>query len=134
MKVNGGCHCGHITYDAEVDPDKVFICHCTDCQVISGAAYRTAVRVDETNFRLLSGELKTYVRIADSGNERAQMFCPHCGAHIYATDTGDGPKTYGIRTGTVQQRDELPPKKQYWYNSALDWAQDISDLQSVPSQ
>ena len=25
MKVTGGCHCGHITYDAEVDPATVRI-------------------------------------------------------------------------------------------------------------
>ncbi|CCV10081.1 hypothetical protein MESS4_120202 [Mesorhizobium sp. STM 4661] len=26
MKVDGGCHCGAITYEAEVDPEKVSIC------------------------------------------------------------------------------------------------------------
>ena len=41
MKVDGGCHCGNITYRAEIDPDKVLICHCTDCQTLSGSAYRT---------------------------------------------------------------------------------------------
>ncbi len=25
MKIDGRCHCGHITYEAEVDPDKVVI-------------------------------------------------------------------------------------------------------------
>ena len=29
MKVTGGCHCGHITYEAEVDPATVRVCHCT---------------------------------------------------------------------------------------------------------
>ena len=31
MKVDGACHCGSIRYEAEVDPAKVIICHCTDC-------------------------------------------------------------------------------------------------------
>ena len=30
MKIDGGCHCGYITYEAEADPQKPFICHCTD--------------------------------------------------------------------------------------------------------
>jgi hypothetical protein len=34
MKIDGGCHCGYITYVAEIDPDKVGICHCTDCQTL----------------------------------------------------------------------------------------------------
>jgi hypothetical protein len=29
MKIDGGCHCGRVTYEAEIDPDKAAICHCT---------------------------------------------------------------------------------------------------------
>jgi hypothetical protein len=32
LKVEGSCHCGQITYEAEVDPDRVGLCNCTDCQ------------------------------------------------------------------------------------------------------
>ena len=37
MKIQGGCHCGKISYEAEIDPEKVAICHCTDCQSGSGS-------------------------------------------------------------------------------------------------
>jgi hypothetical protein len=40
MKVTGGCHCGHITYEAEVNPATVRVCHCTDCQRLTGTAFR----------------------------------------------------------------------------------------------
>ncbi len=43
MKVEGRCHCGQITYEATVDPEKVSICHCTDCQMLTGSAYRATV-------------------------------------------------------------------------------------------
>ena len=39
MKVEGACHCGFISVEAEIDPKKVSICHCTDCQTISGSAF-----------------------------------------------------------------------------------------------
>ncbi|MEJ0023213.1 MAG: GFA family protein, partial [Alphaproteobacteria bacterium] len=29
-----------MTYEAEIDPAMVGICHCTDCQMMSGSAYR----------------------------------------------------------------------------------------------
>jgi hypothetical protein len=29
MKIDGCCHCGYITYEAEIDPEKILICHCT---------------------------------------------------------------------------------------------------------
>jgi hypothetical protein len=38
MKIDGRCHCGEITFEAEVDPDALNICHCTDCQTLSGSA------------------------------------------------------------------------------------------------
>jgi len=36
MKVDGGRHCGNIRYEAEVDLANVVICHCTDCQTLTG--------------------------------------------------------------------------------------------------
>ena len=30
MKIDGGCHCGYITYEAEAEPERTTICHCTD--------------------------------------------------------------------------------------------------------
>jgi hypothetical protein len=43
MKIDGGCHCGYIAYEAEADPAKTYICHCTDCQTLSGSAFRTVL-------------------------------------------------------------------------------------------
>ena len=54
MHIDGRCHCGFITYEAEVDPAKVSICHCTDCQTLTGSAYRVTVPAPKDSFRLLS--------------------------------------------------------------------------------
>lgn len=130
MKINGGCHCGSITYEAEADPDKVVLCHCTDCQTLSGSAFRIVVPIAEEDFTLLSGALKTYVKTAESGNKRAQTFCPECGTNIYATSVGDGPKMLGVRVATTRQRDSLPPKRQVWFRSHQPW---LTDLKAVPA-
>jgi len=45
MKIDGGCHCGFITYEANADPDRTTICHCEDCQTLTGSAFRTSLRV-----------------------------------------------------------------------------------------
>ena len=41
MKVSGRCYCGQISFEAAIQPDKVWVCHCTDCQTLSGSAFRT---------------------------------------------------------------------------------------------
>ena len=63
MQIDGGCHCGNITYEAIIGPDHVFLCHCTDCQVISGAPYRSIVRTSEKDFTLKIGDISTKGRI-----------------------------------------------------------------------
>ncbi|MEE9481004.1 MAG: GFA family protein [Kiloniellales bacterium] len=134
MKIDGGCHCGNITYEAEVDPDQVAICHCTDCQTLSGSAYRTYVPASAETFRFLAGEPKTYIKTGESGAKRVQTFCPECGSPIYSTSVGEGPKVYGIRLGTVRQRDELVPKKQIWSRSAQHWVMDLRSVERIEKQ
>ena len=60
---------------ADVDLEKVALCNCTDCQTLSGSAFRVNVFVDETNLRFLSGEATEYVKTGESGNKRVQAFC-----------------------------------------------------------
>ena len=120
MKIDGRCHCGAITYEAEIDPAKVLICHCTDCQSLSGSAFRVSVPAEGDSFSLMSGKLKVYVKTADSGTRREQAFCPDCGSPIYASAVGGRPPL-SIRVGSIRQRDELIPRKQVWFRSAQRW-------------
>ena len=55
MKVHGGCHCGAIRFEAEVDPDKTMMCHCADCQALSATAFRVNVPTAAADFHLLQG-------------------------------------------------------------------------------
>jgi hypothetical protein len=127
LKIDGGCHCGNITYSAEVDPDKVGICHCTDCQTLTGTAFRVSVAAAKEAFHL-TGEPKIYIKTAESGGKRAQAFCPQCGTPIYSAAVND-PQVFNIRVGTARQRAELRPKTQGWYRSAREW---VTDLSSIP--
>jgi len=134
MKIDGACHCGAITYEAEIDPGGVRLCHCTDCQTLSGSAFRVTVSAAEGSFALLSGHPIIYIKTAESGAKRAHAFCGDCGTPIYATAAGDGPKTYGLRVGTIRQRAELRPHRQYWFRSALRWVMDLQHLTTFDKQ
>jgi hypothetical protein len=128
MKIEGGCHCGNIAYTAEVDPEKVGICHCTDCQTLSGSAFRTSVPAPKDAFHIQQGQPKIYVKTAESGTKRAQAFCPECGTSIYSSAVSD-PQVFNIRVGTTRQRTELRPKSQGWCRSRLDW---VTNLEALP--
>ncbi|MGH1428311.1 MAG: GFA family protein [Arenicella sp.] len=138
MKITGGCHCGNIHYSAEIDPNKVILCHCTDCQKMSGSPYRGVVIATDETFQM-TGQIKDYIKeTANSGNPRAQSFCPDCGTHIYATSTGEmpegTPRVYNIRLGTTQQRDELTPTIEIWANSRQPWIDAVEGAAQIPEQ
>lgn len=132
MKIEGRCHCGAISYEAEIDPDKVIICHCTDCQTNSGAPYRANVPVLAENFKL-NGQPNTYVKTAESGNRAVLSFCGNCGSALFS-GRQDNPLVYNLRLGAVKQRAELVPKAQYWCRSAMPWAMDLRAIPQSPDQ
>jgi len=121
MKIDGSCHCGFIKYEAEVNPDQVYVCHCTDCQSISGSPFRWAAFIPEDDFKLVSGKPKTYAKISDNGATSHQLFCPECASPLYSTQLGEGPRFFNLRLGTARQRSQLPPKLQVWCRSAQRW-------------
>jgi hypothetical protein len=133
MKIDGGCHCGFITYEGEADPDKASICHCTDCQKLSGSAFRTVVPVSGESLKM-KGEPTIYLKTAESGNKRQQAFCPRCGSPIFSAPPGDGPKMYFIRLGTVRQRDQIVPKIQIWARSQQPWTKTMAAVKSIEKQ
>ena len=131
MKVDGRCHCGEIAYEAVVDPQRSAICNCADCQTFSGSPWRASVPSKASDFRILRGTPRTYVKTAQSGTKREQAFCGTCGSAIYST-TVENRTLFNLRLGALAQRAELAPKWQIWMESALPWAHDITDIPGVP--
>jgi hypothetical protein len=130
MKIDGACHCGRVRYEAEVDPRRAIICHCTDCQTISGAPYRVNVPVLAANFHMTS-KPKTYVKVGGSGEPVTTAFCGECGSALYSCK-GDAPAFLFLRTGAIRQRADLAPTAQGFCESAMPWAMDITRVHAIP--
>lgn len=128
MKITGQCHCGAISFKATVDPTKVLLCHCADCQQFSGGPFRAVLPTPAEDV-VISGTAKHYVKVAASGNRRAQAFCAECGTQLYATEAEGAPKVLNLRLGCVNERSKLTPSTQIWGESAMPW---LSELDSVP--
>jgi hypothetical protein len=134
MRISGGCHCGAIAYEADVEPGALSVCHCTDCQKLSGSAFRTSIPNLPGTFRIVRGTPKIYVkRTADSGAPRAQGFCGECGSPIYSAPL-DSTNVVMIRTGTVEQRAHLRPRNQIWHRSAQPWIDALGDVPKIERQ
>lgn len=132
MQIDGACHCGAVSFTAEIDPSRVMVCHCTDCQVLSGAPFRAVVAAPIETLNV-TGPTKRYIKVAQSGNRRAQVFCPECGTPLWAT-APENPTSVIIRLGCVRQRAELKPAVQIWQHSALPWVYDLASVPGSPQQ
>lgn len=133
MRVDGACLCGHVTFEAEVEPDEVVLCNCTDCQTQSGV-FRAIVVAKPGSFVLGSGSVKAWPKVAESGRNRTLAFCPECGTSIYG-GPGEGEEgPLSVRVGAIRQRAQLRPVAQVWCGSALPWWEQIADLPRLDAQ
>ena len=131
MKVTGSCHCGANAYEAEVKPGTIGMCHCADCQKLTGSAFRANIQAPAATFRLQRGTPKRYIKTADSGNKRCHAFCGDCGGPVFASALED-PPTYSLRIGALDQRYELgAPARQIWTERRLAWVCDLADVPEV---
>jgi hypothetical protein len=128
MHIDGGCLCGAVRYRATIDPEWVSVCHCTDCQRLSGSPYRvTVILLDGAAPDIVSGTPRTFAKPPPSGS--VQHFCGDCGAPLFFSNDRD--KSWGLRWGSIDQRSRLSPKGQIWCDSAVGW---IHDLKGLPGR
>jgi len=132
MLIDGRCHCGLITFTADADPSRVVVCHCDDCQILSGAPLRAVIVVPVDKFHLV-GEPRRYVKVAQSGNRRVQAFCPECGTSLFAA-AEENPASVNVRLGCISQRAELKPSIQIWTRSSLPWLHELASLPGSAEQ
>ena len=132
MRIDGQCHCGRITYEAEIDPEAVSVCHCTDCQALTGSPYRVTVICSGEQIRMTGQAPKIYAKTGDNGRTRFQHFCSECGSPLFTSGEGEQADDWGIRWGSINQRDALRPSRQIWCQSAAVWIDAVPGLPGRP--
>ncbi|TRX72727.1 GFA family protein [Pseudomonas mangiferae] len=128
MHIEGQCHCGHVAYQAEIDPQRVGVCHCTDCQALTGCAFRITVSAPRQAITLTANPPKVYEKHGDNGKKRLQHFCPECGSPLFTSGEESEDGEWGIRWGSIAQRAALEPKAQIWRRSAVGWLDRVPSL------
>lgn len=118
MRVEGGCHCGAVRFEAEANPSAVSVCHCRDCQRLTGTAFRTTVRAEGPP-RVVRGEPRVYLKTGGSGGRMEQHFCGTCGASLFVH--GEGTGHWGIRWGSLDGREALAPSRAIWKDREVPW-------------
>lgn len=105
----GGCLCGAVRYEVDVDPVRAARCHCDDCRRGSGATFATNVFVPADHFKIVQGEVAQYQHKTDAGNTMTRAFCPKCGSPIFGYSSAGGGAMRAIRAGSIDDASFVKP-------------------------
>jgi hypothetical protein len=87
MKLEGGCYCGKVRYEAEGEPMMKAQCHCRECQYISGGSTNLFVLMPIAGFKYTKEAPKQFTR-SDLKRAVTREFCAECGTHVVARPSG----------------------------------------------
>lgn len=133
MKIQGGCFCGALRYEADINPKMIGICHCRDCQLFSGSAFRTATGVPLEHFQFTKGEPNFFDKTADSGLVRRMAFCGTCGSHICSySDASEDAPFISLRAATADNFEDLVPSFEFFCDSKVAWLPDLEKAFKFP--
>jgi hypothetical protein len=76
------CSCGQLYLTIKGEPSRISMCHCLECQRRTGAVISNQARFRREQITI-AGNVTTWTRTAESGNELTFHFCPTCGSTVY---------------------------------------------------
>ncbi len=121
MLLRGQCLCGAVRYECTGDPEKASYCHCDDCKKATGGPYTVGVLAQAATLRIISGQVKGYTTIADSGRKITRQFCPNCGSPLF-TRAEKCPDLVFLKAGCLDEPELIKPGCQTWAKRAVPWA------------
>jgi len=128
---NGKCLCGAVTFKLKAEPLAARICWCRDCQHL--AANGTVNVLVATEALEVSGNVASYTKTADSGNQISRQFCPNCGTQLFGLSSGR-PQFRVVRAGNLDEPSSIKPTTNIWTASAPAWACLDSSLENIAGQ
>ncbi len=81
MKIEGGCYCGALRYEAAGEALLKMQCHCRECQYITGGGGNLTMGVAKDGFTYTKGSPVAYRR-DDLEQPVTREFCGACGTPI----------------------------------------------------
>tara|TARA_R110002072_G_scaffold55691_1_gene144830 strand:- start:259 stop:678 length:420 start_codon:yes stop_codon:yes gene_type:complete len=134
MNITGHCYCKSIEYRTEVDPGRIGICHCRDCQIFGGSAFRTVAAVAPADFEFTKGQPTYFEKTAASGAVRKMAFCAKCGTHLCSVpkDTNEEGAFISIRIATSEDFAALKPAFEVFCESRVAWQKPLEGTHEFP--
>jgi hypothetical protein len=115
----GGCRCGAVRYEVRGAPEKVGLCHCTDCRSETGSTFLYYGDWPRGAFTV-SGEYRTY---------NGRSFCPVCGSRLFHVSD----RHAEICLGSLDDAPAgLTPTREGWIKRREPWLAPVAGTHQAP--
>jgi len=132
MTISGGCLCRAVRYTVAAESLATRVCWCRDCQYFAAGSASVNL-VFPSSAVTLTGPLRDYSSIADSGNRMHRQFCELCGTPVTSKSEAR-PQLTILRAGTLDDPELAKPSLTIWTDSAPSWACINDALPRTPRQ
>ena len=123
----GGCVCGAVRYSLLEDPIGLHVCHCTNCQTVTGSAFLMCMPVHVRSLNLLKGDPKLVEFTSPDGLAKRNRRCPDCGSMLWGEINGLT-EILALQPGTLDDTSWLKPIAHIWTRSAQPWVEIPTDV------
>jgi hypothetical protein len=123
----GGCVCGAVRYRLLEDPLELHVCHCTDCQQLTGSAFALSMSIRREALEVVRGEPARMAFQTLDGVQRRDWRCGACGSRLWGQPPRY-PALLTLRPGTLDDTSWARPSAHIWTRSAQPWVRIPDDV------
>ena len=116
----GVCSCGSLRYRRKDNPMFVNACHCNLCKQQIGSTFITNAFIENSNFKVTNGKLKSHQGSVGSGNPYEVDRCKECSVAIISYYWEQ--RNLGVvKVGTLDQAGKFPPNTHLFVKNKVSW-------------
>lgn len=120
VKLQGGCLCGAVQYEAMGEATRFYHCHCSRCRKSSGTGHATNLFLEDAQLIFTSGgDLIQRYKIPEA--ERfTRQFCSKCGSSVarFVPDRN----AIVIPAGSLDSDPPIMPQARIFWESRAPWS------------
>jgi hypothetical protein len=116
----GRCVCGAVRYRVTGEPLTLYACHCTDCQGLSGSAFRLSMPILRDTLQVTQGRPEEFQYTPIGASPKRGRRCPACSTWLWG-EPERMPQVVILRPSTLEDRSWLDPVAHIWVRSKQPW-------------
>lgn len=117
-KISGSCLCEKVSFECNNSFEQFYLCHCIQCQKITGSAHASNLFTQPTNISWLQGQ-ELVKRFNVPGRTISNAFCTECGSGVpYLSSSG---KALIIPAGCLDGLPNIEPQNNIFYAEKAQW-------------